>query len=113
MVMKLPKEFCIDEFVYEAYANDDERYSEPVFDEPLNITNCRIDRGAEFTAQVSGKQLLYNAVIFCYAGITTPLPKFKTQSKVHFDNQEHRIVKVIPVYEPFANKLYAYELEVV
>lgn len=112
-MLKPPIEFCIDSFEYIAYLGEDDRYVEPIFDKPVTINNCRIDRGAEYTAQTSGKQLLYNAVIFCYEGITTPLPKFTTQSKVKFDDIEHVVTKVIPIYEPFRSAIYAYELEVV
>jgi len=111
-IPKPPKEFCIDSFEYKEYLGEN-NWSEPEFAEPITIKHCRIDRGAEYTSTTSGKQLLYNAVIFCYAGITTPLPDFKVQSIVRFDGQEHVITKVIPIYEPYRKVLYSYELEVV
>lgn len=112
MMPKPPKEFCVDSFEYLEYdgLND---WSNPSYKEPLIIEHCRIDRGTEYSSTSSGKQLLYNAVVFCYAGITTPLPTFKTQSKILFDGQEHTITKVIPITEAYSNKLYSYELEVV
>lgn len=114
MVMpKPPKEFCIDSFEYIAYLGEDDRYSEPIFDKPVTINNCRIDRGAEYTSTTSGKQLLYNAVVFCYEGITKPLPAFKAQSILVFDDQEHVVTKVIPNYEAYEKVIYSYELEVV
>ena len=112
-MLKPPIEFCIDSFEYVAYLGEDDRYGEPVFDTPITINNCRIDRGAEYTATTAGKQLLYNAVIFCYADITTPLPKFTTQSIIKYDDADHVVTKVIPIYEPFKSAIYAYELEVV
>lgn len=108
---KPPKKFCIDEFEYKEYLGES-RWSDE-WDEPITIKHCRIDRGAEYSTSSSGKQLLYNAVIFCYEGITTPIPAFKTQSIVVFDDQEHTITKVIPIYEAYEKKLYSYELEVV
>ena len=61
----------------------------------------------------SGKQLLYNAVIFCYKGLTDPLPKFKEQSIVIYDGQEHIITKIDTVTEAYSSDVYSYELEVV
>lgn len=107
-----PKEFFIDSFDYKKYLGLN-RYSEPEYALPITIKNCRIARGSEYTSTTSGKQLLYNAVVFCVKGITTPLPEFKTESIVIFDGIEHKVIKVIPIYEPYTEKIYSYELEVV
>lgn len=113
MVMpKPPKKFCVDWFYYKEYVGTN-RYSEPEYAVPVKIEHCRIDRGAEYTTTTTGKQLLYNAIIFCYEGITTPLPEFKPESIVIFDDIEHVITKVIPIYEVYDKMIYSYELEVV
>ena len=88
-------------------------WSEPEYAEPVTINYCRIDRGAEYTSTTSGKQLLYNALIFCYADITDPMPEFNTQSLLIFDGKEHVITKVITIYEAYDKDLYSYELEVI
>jgi hypothetical protein len=113
MVMpKPPKEFCVDSFQYKEYKGLN-NWSEPEYAEPVLIEHCRIDRGAEYTTTGTGKQLLYNAVVFCYEGITTPLPGFKTQSILVFDGQEHTVTKVIPIHEAYEKTIYSYELEVI
>lgn len=113
MVMpKPPAEFCIDSFEYKEYLGEN-NWSEPIYADPVLVKHCRIDRGAEFSSSSSGKVLLYNAVVFCYEGITTPIPEFKTQSIIHFDDQDHTITKVIPIYEAYDKVIYSYELEVV
>jgi len=113
--MRLPKpkkSYCTESFVYREYLGEN-KWSEPAYAEPVTIENCRIDRWPEFTSTASGRQILYNAVIYCYAGITNPLPEFKMQSIIHFDGRDHTVTKVIPIYEPFRRSLYSYELEVV
>lgn len=107
-----PKEFCIDSFEYKEYLGMND-WSKPQYAKSVTIEHCRIDRGAEYSQSTSGKQLLFNAVIFCYEGITTPIPVFKTESILHFDDQDHKITKVIPIYEAYEKKIYSYELEVV
>lgn len=109
---KPPKEFCVDSFEYKEYLGTND-WSEPEYAESITIEDCRIDRGAEYSQSTSGKQLLYNAVVFCYADITTPLPGFKTESILIFDDIEHVITKVIPIYEAYEKTIYSYELEVV
>src|SRR5690625_623188 len=114
MVMpKVPKKFCIDEFIYKEYLGGDDRWGDVEYAEPITIKYCRIDRGAEYSQSTAGKQLVYNAVVFCYEGIASPLPKFNTQSLVVCDEQEHTITKVIPSFEAYEKKIYSYELEVV
>lgn len=108
---KPPKEFCIDSFIYNEFVEDG--WNGPVFKDPVTIEHCRIDRGAEYSSTTSGKVLLYNAVIFCYEGITTPLPKFKVESILNFDGQDHKVTKVIPVYEAYEQTVYSYEIEVI
>ena len=113
MVMpKPPVEFCIDTFEYSDYQGLNS-WSEPQFAQPITIEHCRIDRGAEYSSSSSGKVLLYNAVIFCYEGITSPLPVFKPQSMIKFDDKEHIVTKVIPIYEAYKKAVYSYEIEVV
>ena len=109
---KPPAEFCIDSFQYKEYVGEND-WSEPIYAPPVTIENCRIDRGAQYTSTTSGKQLLYNAVVFCYEGITAPLPEFKPQSVLKFDGVEHVVTNVIPIYEAYEKNLYSYELEVV
>lgn len=111
MIPKPQKNFCIDSFMYHEFIKDG--WNGPEYQEPVLIEHCRIDRGAEYSQSTSGKVLLYNAVVFCYEGITTPLPTFKTQSILRFDEQDHTVTKVIPIYEPYEKVLYSYELEVV
>lgn len=112
MMPKPPKEFCVDSFEYRAYdgLND---WSEPNFKDAVTIEHCRIDRGTEYSSTSSGKQLLFNAVVFCYAGITDPLLEFTTESIINFDGKDHVITKVIPIYEAYEKGLYSYELEVI
>lgn len=110
---KPPKESFIDSFKYKEYKGLN-NWSEPEYAEPITINHARIDRGASYSSSTTGKILLYNAVIFCVEGITTPLPVFKPQSVLTFDDdQDHTITKVIPIYEAYKKAVYSYEIEVV
>lgn len=112
MMPKPPKDFCIDSFGYKEYLGEND-WSEPIYGDSVLIEHCRIDRGAEYSSSTSGKQLLYNAVVFCYEGITEPIPEFKVESILHFDGIDHKLTKVIPIYEAYEKTIYSYELEVV
>lgn len=109
---KPPKEFCIDSFIYKEYTGTN-GYSEPIYKDLVTIERCRIDRGAQYSSSASGKVLLYNALIFCYEGVTVMPNAFTTQSIISFDGIDHVVLKVIPIYEAYSATLYSYELEVV
>ncbi|EOD7435755.1 putative minor capsid protein [Enterococcus faecium] len=113
MVMpKPPVQFLVDSFIYREYLGEGD-YNKPIYGDDVIIENCRIDRGSQYTFSTSGKQLLYNAVIFCYEGLTTPLPLFKKQSLIIYDGKEHILTKIDTVTEAYSNIVYSYELEVV
>ncbi|MCK6147340.1 putative minor capsid protein [Enterococcus hirae] len=112
LMLKPPKKFLVDSFIYREYLGEGD-YNKPIYGDYATIENCRIDRGSQYTFSSSGKQLLYNAVIFCYEGLTTPLPTFKEQSLVIYDGKEHVITKVDTVIDAYSKTIYSYELEAV
>ena len=81
-----PKEFLVDSFIYREYLGEGD-YNKPIYGDYVSIDNCRIDRGSQYTFSTNGKQLLYHAVVFCYAGLTDPIPEFKEQSLLIFDGR--------------------------
>lgn len=109
---KPPKEFLVDSFIYKEYLGEGD-WNEPEYAKPITIIGCRIDRGSQYSFGPSGKQLLFNGLIFCYAGLTNPLPEFKNQSLVVYDGQEHTLTNVVTVTEAYSDQIYSYELEVV
>lgn len=109
---KPPKASLIESVVYREYVGEGD-YNNRVYADRIAIGHVRVDRSPKFSWSGNGKVLLYSAVVFCYEGLTEPLPKFKEQSLLEFDGREHTIVQVIKTKEFDADKLYSYELEVV
>jgi len=113
MVMpKPPKEFLVDSIIYKEFLGEGD-WNKPIYGNDTDIAYCRIDRGSQFSFSSSGKQLLYNAVIFCYNGLTDPMPKFKEQSLIKFDGKDHVITKIDRVTEAYSDVIYSYEIEVI
>ncbi|WP_156009327.1 putative minor capsid protein [Streptococcus ruminantium] len=113
--MKIPKparDMLNESVIYRPYEGEGD-WNRPVYGEPVTINKVRIDRTAVYSASTGGKVLLYNAVIFCFAGITSPILSFKERSVLIFDNKEHVIQKVSPMKDPYSNDLYSVELEVI
>lgn len=110
-MVKMDKRVLVDRFEYLEYDGKD-RYHQPAFKELVTVTNVRIDRNTVFSRDANEAKVLANAVIFCYADHTTPFQEFKEQSKIIFDGKEHILQRVIYVTNPYNNKPFAYELEV-
>lgn len=113
--MKIPKpvrDMLNESVVYKPYEGEGD-WNKPIFGQQVEVDKVRIDRTPVYSASTAGKMLLYNAVVFCYSGLTTPLPDFKEQSILEFDGVEHVIKKVITLKDPYSDSLYGVELEVV
>jgi len=109
---RVPLKFLVHEIEYMEYLGNDD-WQKPIHADPVKIENVRVDSSPDFSVSSSGEQILYNALIFCYKGLTTPLPNFKVKSRIKFNGVEHTIVRVVPVFEAYVDDLYSIELEVV
>lgn len=110
--MKMDQRVLVDSFSYAEYVDTD-RYNQPVYKSPVEVSNCRIDRNSVYSKQSNNTTVVADAVIFCYADGTVPFTDFKEQSKVVFDGKEHVIVKAVRVTNPYTSEAFAYELEVI
>ncbi|OJG96680.1 hypothetical protein RV18_GL001966 [Enterococcus termitis] len=77
------------------------------------MKSVRIDRTPKYTFGSQGKQILFNATVFCYVGLTTPLPEFKEQDMLIFDGREHTVVSAAVFKEPYVDQIYSYEIGVI
>lgn len=113
--MKVPKpvkDMLNETVIYRAYRGEGD-WNKAEFEDPVTIDKVRIDRTPVYSATTAGKVLLYNAVVFFYDGISTPLPNFKERSVLEFDGVEHVVQKVITLKDPYSNEVYSFELEVI
>lgn len=112
VIPKPPISTLVDEFLCYPYNGIDD-YGKSLFGEETRISHARIDRSARYTVSSAGKELMYNAVIFCYEGLTQPMLAITPRSKVVFDDEEHIVTAVILNKEPYTENLYSIEIEVV
>lgn len=99
-------------FDYSEYTGRD-RYNQPTYAAKQTINNCRIDNTLVYARDGVTTTVTATAIIFCYAGLTSPWKDFKEQSKVEFQGKSSIINRVVPVSHIDSSDLFAYELEVV
>lgn len=111
-MIKIDKRLLIHDFLYSEYIGID-RNHKPKYSNVQRVTNCRIDYGVNYSRNETESTKMTECIIFCYSAHTTPFLAFKEKSKISFNNQEYTIKKVVPIFKPYNNTLFAYELEIV
>lgn len=79
------------------------------------INNVVVQEGTVYSGTNNSRQITANATIFMYAGVTTPLPHFDKSymgRKLLYEGNEYTITNIVKNKEPFSNKVYSYEIEV-
>ena len=66
-----------------------------------------------YTQTASTESESISAVLFMVNGLTKPFTELKEKSKVIYNGKTYRIYKIIDNYEPFANNLFSYEVELI
>ncbi|WP_162487350.1 MULTISPECIES: putative minor capsid protein [Pseudomonadati] len=107
---RIPKRILVHSFQYHEYLKED-RNHKPLYDIPVEVTNCRADFATIYSRDTSEKKIVAECLIFCYNDHTRPFVAFKEQSKIILEGREMVIKKAIPIYEPYTKRLFSYELE--
>lgn len=111
-MLKIDSKMLVDSFTYEEFVGDG-GWGDTEYAKLIEVEHVRIDRNAVFSRDKTQTQIVADSIIFCYASSTTPFIEFKEQSRVTFDNKHYIIKKVVTVKEPYRDKVWAYELEVI
>ena len=96
MSLKVRKDLLIHQFDYYEFESED-AWAKATYKAPITIKNTRID----------GK------VAFVYASDTTPFIPFKRLSKIVTANDTLMINNVVTINEPFTDRIWSIELELV
>lgn len=110
-MIEMDKRLLVHEIEYSEYDGLD-RYKQPSYKEPITITDVRVDESTVFSRDTTQSKVLANAVVFVYNGLSVPFIDFKEQSKVVYNGREYITQRIIPIYEPYTNELFSYEIEV-
>lgn len=68
-----------------------------------------------YAGSSNNRTITANAIVYLFAGISTPLPKITPDwvgYHLNFEGRDYTITNVVDNREPFSNEVYSYELEV-
>ena len=120
MALRINPRLLTQQFEYHEFEKTN-AWAKPSYKEPILIKKVRIDQTPE-TAPMSSatngvalgtSKVICKAIAYAYASDTTPFPEFKKRSKIVTKNAIYTINKVVKVNEPFEDKLWSVELELV
>ena len=97
---------------YQEYTDQDRNHTAS-FKNGVTIERCRVDMTRTYTQTASTENESISAVLFMVNGLSTPFTALKEKSKVIYNGKTYRIYKILDNYEPFANNLFSYEVELV
>ena len=111
-MLKPPKSMCNQSIVLKLKVEDpDDIYGESTNFDEIKLDNCVVYEGSN-----NNRQIVANATIMLYAGITTPfieLTKNHLGSKIEYNGVEYTLTNVSESRDPFSNELYQYKLGVI
>lgn len=97
---------------YQEYTGQDRNHTAS-YKDGVSISACRVDMTRTYTQTASTESESISAVLFMVNGLTKPFTELKEKSKVIYNGKTYRIYKILDNYEPFANNLFSYEVELV
>ncbi|MEK3890246.1 putative minor capsid protein [Bacillus sp. FSL K6-3431] len=113
----LPKKWLIHSIVYKGFTGKKDDFGKPVYDPPITIEYVRYDESSVFSRDNTQTKILADGVIFVDTTHSKPIPVFKEESKITFNDgvkdRELTLKKIVPCYYPNQNKVHHYELEVI
>lgn len=81
-----------------------------------DIDHVVVQQSPIYSGTNNNREVVANAVVFLYAGVSSPLPKLdvveSVGDKVTFEGREYTVKTIVENRHPFSNEIWSYELEV-
>ena len=116
-MLKPPKNMCNQNIILKLKVEDpDDIYGESTDFDEIKLDNCVVHARTVYEGFNNNRQIVSNATIMLYAGITTPfikLTKDHLGSKVVYNDIEYTLTNISESRDPFSNELYQYKLQII
>lgn len=114
MLPRIPKKMCNQSIKIEVANGKEDGYGH-VQTEDVALDHVLVQPQTIYSGTSNNRTITANAVVFLFAGVTTPMPKIdKNWVGYHltFEGNDYTITNIVDNREPYSNDVYSYELEV-
>lgn len=116
-MLKPPASMCNQSITLKVKVDDPEDiYGESNTFNETKIDNCVVHARTTYSGTNNNREIVSNATIMLYNGITTPFITFdKTHigAKIVYNDLEYTLTSINESRDPFSNELYQYKLGVI
>jgi len=115
MALRINPRLLTGQFEYHEF-EETNTWAKPSYKQPILIKKARIETQLETAPMMEGvgmSKVICKAIAYAYASDTTPFLEFKERSKIETQNGIYTINRVVKVNEPFEDKLWSVELELI
>ena len=114
MLPRIPKKMCNQSIVLHVESDEEDDYGKKKkTDMPVN--NVLVQPQTIYSGSNNSRTITANAIVFLFAQISDPLPQITPDwigNHLTFENRDYTITNIVDNREPYSNKVYSYELEV-
>lgn len=114
MLPRIPKKMCNQSIVLKVPTGEEDDYGKQKTVEQV-INNVLVQPQTIYSGSNNSRTITANAIVFLFAGISDPLPKITPDwvgTHLKFEERDYTITNIVDNREPYSDKVYSYELEV-
>lgn len=114
MLPRIPKRLCNQSVVIKVADGVEDDYGHAQTHD-IVIEHAIVQPQTIYSGSNNNRTITANAIVFLFAGVTTPLPKIDKHwvgYHLTFEENDYTITNIVDNRDPFSNDVYSYELEV-
>lgn len=115
MLPRIPKRLCNQTITMLIPNGKLDKYRKPVT-QLQEIDHVIVQPQTIYSGSNNDRTVMANAIVFLFAGVSDPLPKLTPDCvgwHLTFEGRNYAITSFVDNREPYSNKVYSYELEVI
>lgn len=115
-IPKFPKELATQSIVYLPKSTELDDWGQPTKTDKVAINQCVVQPTTIYSGNNNNREIVANAVVFLYQGVTTPMPTLGRNdvgSKIEYGGDTYTVTKIDTNINPYTNEVWSYELEVI
>lgn len=115
MLPHIPKRLCNQTITMFIPIGKLDKYRKPVT-QSQEINNVIVQPQTIYSGANNDRTVTANAIVYLFSGVSDPLPSLTPDCvgwHLTFEGRDYAIVTFVDNREPYSNKVYSYELEVI